>query len=164
MRRNFGDELAGHGFAECMKIVDFLHEAAWPAGYILPIVLGQSARRLYVSKGPRDRVIVDDCQAVDDDASLYCIVACVGNLSSSIVGPIAAHVDYVSRSLVAAFGDQLHGPIHARADRGAPPERPWGGSQPRCEILRRRPIAYDTPVQDRANLIAAGEFNIRHRD
>src|SRR5580658_2225680 len=136
MRRNFGDELAGHGFAESMKIVDFLHEATWPAGHILPIVLGQSARRLYVSKGPGDRVVVDDCQAVDDNASFECIVARVGNLSSGIVRPIAAHVDYVSRSLVAAFGDQLHGPIHARADGGPPPKRPWGGSQPRREILR----------------------------
>src|SRR5580704_18596739 len=103
MRRNFRDEFAGHGFAECMKIMDLLHEATWPAGYILPIVLGQSARRLHVSEGPRDRVIVDDCQAVDDDASFECIVARVGNLPSGIVGPIAAHVDYVSRRLVAAF-------------------------------------------------------------
>jgi len=69
------------------------HEAARPAGDILPIVFGRPAWRLGMSKCPRDRMIVDNRQSINDNASLECFVSRVGDLSPGVVSPIAAHAD-----------------------------------------------------------------------
>src|SRR5277367_1773869 len=94
--RNFDYQLACHGFAERMKIMDFLHKTTWSSSDILPIIFGQPTGRLDVGEGPGHRMVVDNRQAIDDNACLNCIVARVRNLSSSIVGAIAAHVDHAS--------------------------------------------------------------------
>ena len=122
LRCDFGDELAGHGVPERVKIVYVLHETTRSACYIFAIVFGQAARWLNVGESPGNWMVVDDRQAVDNYAGLERIIARIRNLSPSVVRPVAAHIDHTSRRLVAAFGDQLHGPIHPCADRGASPE------------------------------------------
>ena len=85
-----------HCFPESPVIVHLQHEASFATDYVLPIIVGQPTRGLYMRIGPGCRMLVDNGEAVYYDREPYRIVTCLCDLTACIVRTVTANVYYAA--------------------------------------------------------------------
>lgn len=68
-----------------------------------------------------NRMIIDDRQAVYDDARIHCIGARVGDFLSGVVASLPPHVNHPTRCGRSALGPHLHRVIDPGTGRTTPP-------------------------------------------
>ena len=105
-------------------------------------------------------MIVDDGQAVDDDALLHRVVTRRGDLATGVVGAVAADVDHSALRLQLVGRQHRHGGVDTGTDGGAAIEAARFGQQPVGEAVGGGGVADHGEVDDFAHLGVAGKLDI----
>jgi hypothetical protein len=110
-----------------------------------------------------NRMIIDDRQAVYDDARIHCIGARVGDFLSGVVASLPPHVNHPTRCGRSALGPHL--PAWSIPELVARRPRTSASVQPaRRQGPCRNLVVHERAVQDGAHFGAIATFQVRDAD